>query len=224
VALSLDGIITTFAVVAAAAAAKLAYGTILIIGFANLLGDAVGMGIGEYISSKAEDDHEAAERKREEWEVENMPEIEKQEMVEFYTRKGLSEEDAKKVVNLLWESKSAFLDVMMIEELGMIPVEASSSAWKSALITFAAFVVLGGTPLVPYLVSGKYKTAAALDAVFWSAVGLFSLCLYILGAFKGKITGKQWWKTGLTMFFNGAFTTALAYFIGFSLEKFTKHA
>jgi hypothetical protein len=31
------------------------------------IGDAVGMAIGDYLSSKAEEDHENAERKREQW-------------------------------------------------------------------------------------------------------------------------------------------------------------
>jgi hypothetical protein len=62
-------VITTFAVVAASAAAGLSNGMILIIGFANLIGDAVGMGVGDFLSSKAEDDHEKAERRREQWYV-----------------------------------------------------------------------------------------------------------------------------------------------------------
>lgn len=60
-------VITTFAVVVAAASSKLSYGTILIIGFANLLADALGMGVGDFLSSKAEEDHANAEKKREQW-------------------------------------------------------------------------------------------------------------------------------------------------------------
>ncbi len=53
--------------VVAAAASHLTYGTILIVGFANLLGDAIGMAIGDYLSTRAEEDHEKSERKREAW-------------------------------------------------------------------------------------------------------------------------------------------------------------
>ncbi len=60
-------VITTFAVVTAAAATGLTYGTLIIITFANLFGDAIAMAIGDYLSSAAEGDHADAERKREEW-------------------------------------------------------------------------------------------------------------------------------------------------------------
>lgn len=89
-------------------------------------------------------------------EVENCPEIERNEMIEIYMAKGISQEDAVKVVDLLFNSsKKAFLDgtkqipitsnslVMMIEELGIMPKEDGEAAWKGALITFGSFMVLG---------------------------------------------------------------------------------
>jgi len=215
----LDGIITTFAVVAAAAASNLSYGTILIIGFANLIGDAIGMAIGDYLSTVAEDDHEKSERKRETWEVDNVPELEKKEMIDIYRRKGMTEDDAKTVVDLLFESKEAFLDIMMIEELGMMPAEAGGSAWKGAIATFFAFILLGGLPMLPYLFSGQYNRQAERDAVFWIAIGLFGMALFVLGAFKGKITGNRWYLSGLAMLLNGSITTLIAYFVGWGLEQ-----
>lgn len=171
--------------VAAAAATSLSRGAILIVGFANLLGDAVGMGVGDYLSSKAEDDHWKKERSREEWEMVHLPEEEKKEMREIFQAKGLSEEDAREVVDILFQaSQPAFLDVMMIEELGIIPDQSTASPWKSGLITFFSFFVLGGIPMLPFLLSGEYNEPSGRDAFFWSAVGLFGVCLFSLGAFK----------------------------------------
>jgi len=215
----LDGIITTFAVVAAAAATGLTYGMILIIGFANLVGDAFGMGVGDFISSKAEDDHEISERKREAWELENLREVERDEMIQIYVAKGVLREDAVEVVDLLLNaSKSAFLDVMMVEELGIMPKEVGTEAWKGGLITFGSFMILGGIPMLPYLFSGTYSRVGKLDDVFGAAVALFSISLFTLGAFKGHITGKKWWKTGITMLINGGLTTFVAYLLGTLLE------
>ncbi len=78
----LDGIITTFAVVAGAAGAELAAGIVLIMGFANLIADGISMAIGDYLSTQAEDEVAAAERTRELWEVENYPEGEELGIVE----------------------------------------------------------------------------------------------------------------------------------------------
>eukprot|EP01118_Nematostelium_gracile_P012047 TRINITY_DN434_c0_g1_i1.p1 TRINITY_DN434_c0_g1~~TRINITY_DN434_c0_g1_i1.p1 ORF type:complete len:308 (+),score=90.70 TRINITY_DN434_c0_g1_i1:2-925(+) len=219
----LDGIITTFAIVVAAAASKLTYGTILILGLANILGDALSMAIGDYLSTKAEEDHEESERKREEWEVDNMPEVEKQEMIDIYVKKGLKEADAREVVELLFQTKEAFLDIMMIEELHLMPKsDEGSSAWKGALVTFVSFIFWGGLPMIPYVASGTYDQQAGRDKIFWAAVGVFSGCLYFLGAVKGKITGKKWYLTGFTMLINGGITSVLAYFIGYYLEYLGK--
>ena len=61
----LDGIVTTFAVVAGVAGASLSAGVVLILGFANLIADGLSMAIGDYLSTKAENEYAAAERQRE---------------------------------------------------------------------------------------------------------------------------------------------------------------
>jgi hypothetical protein len=65
-------------------------------------------------------------------------------MIDIYKGKGFTEEEAIEVVELLFKYPTAFLDIMMIEELGIMPAEAESSPWKGALITFGAFFLLGG--------------------------------------------------------------------------------
>ncbi|MDO8480764.1 MAG: VIT1/CCC1 transporter family protein, partial [Nanoarchaeota archaeon] len=61
----LDGIITTFAVVAGVAGANLEPTIILILGFANLLGDGISMSVGNFLSNRAEQAYHRAEAKRE---------------------------------------------------------------------------------------------------------------------------------------------------------------
>jgi VIT1/CCC1 family predicted Fe2+/Mn2+ transporter len=209
----LDGIITTFAVVVAAAASRLTYGSILIIGFANLLADAIGMAVGDYLSSAAEDEHQAAERAREEWEVANVPEKEQQEMIDVYVKKGIPLAEAREVVRLLWPHKEAFLDLMMIEELGIMPSDQTIVPWKSALATFFSFLLLGGAPMLPYLFSISYSTVGHIDLIFWIACAVFLVTLFILGSLKGVITGKNWFVHGSIMLVTGTVTTALSFFL-----------
>ncbi|NCS97445.1 MAG: hypothetical protein GW762_02560 [Candidatus Pacebacteria bacterium] len=49
-----DGIITTFAVVASVAGAGLSPSIVLIMGIANMLGDGVSMGLGDYLGERSE--------------------------------------------------------------------------------------------------------------------------------------------------------------------------
>ncbi len=48
-----DGIVTTFAVVAGVAGAELASRVVLIMGIANLVGDGLAMGLGDYLGEKS---------------------------------------------------------------------------------------------------------------------------------------------------------------------------
>ena len=76
----MDGIITTFAVVSGATGGGLGIDVILILGFSNIIADALSMGVGDALSTKAENEFIMKERDREKWELENLPESEKAEM------------------------------------------------------------------------------------------------------------------------------------------------
>ena len=70
----LDGIVTTFAVVAASVGGSLTSDVVLLLGFAKLIADGLAMGVGDYLSSQAEVDYTRAEHTREKWELDNHPE------------------------------------------------------------------------------------------------------------------------------------------------------
>lgn len=53
---SIDGTVTTFAVVAAAEGASFSTAVIIVLGFANLVADGFSMSVGAYLSSKSEID------------------------------------------------------------------------------------------------------------------------------------------------------------------------
>ncbi len=91
---------------AGVAGASLSAGVVLIMGFANLFADGLSMAIGDYLSTKAEDEYEAAERRREEWEVEHYPAGEKREMVELYVERGMEEKDAETIVEIISKNRA----------------------------------------------------------------------------------------------------------------------
>lgn len=113
------------------AGARLQMGLVLIMGIANLFADGISMGMGDFLSSRAEMQFEKAERKREEWECDNYLEGEKLEMVEVYQTKGLSLEDSTTIVNIISKNKKVFVDFMMVDELGIMPADASESPVKN---------------------------------------------------------------------------------------------
>ncbi|MEO1655508.1 MAG: VIT1/CCC1 transporter family protein, partial [Bacteroidota bacterium] len=117
----IDGSVTTFAVVAGAAGANLPSSVVIILGFANLIADGFAMSIGSYLSTKSEKDNYEKHRKIEYWEVANWPDKEREEIREIYQAKGFEGELLEKVVETITADKDRWVDVMMKEELEMIP-------------------------------------------------------------------------------------------------------
>lgn len=63
----LDGILTSFAIVAGAAGGRLPVQVVLVLGFSNIFADAFSMGMGEFLSSKAHNEFVLKEKDRETW-------------------------------------------------------------------------------------------------------------------------------------------------------------
>lgn len=210
----MDGIITTFAVVSGVAGASLAAGVVLILGFANLIADGISMAIGDYLSTKSENDYNRAERERETWEVEHYPEGERREMVELYEEKGLGKEDAETIAAILTRNKKVWIDVMMVEELGII--ESDESPLKNAIATFISFACFGFVPLVAHVLA--MFVPALRPWAFLTACALTAATLFTLGAMKVYITGRNWLLSGLETLAIGGVAAAAAYAIGHFLS------
>lgn len=209
----LDGIVTTFAVVAGVAGANLSSKVILILGVANLIADGISMAFGDYLGSKAENEYAAAERVRETWEVRNYPDGEKREMVELYVDKGIAETDAKIAVEALSKNEEAWVDIMMVEELGL--VENEESPIKNAMVTFGSFIFFGSIPVLIYAAARFVPSIAA--NTFLTACILTAITLFILGTLKIYFTRQPWYRAGFEMLLLGGFAAASAYGVGILL-------
>jgi VIT1/CCC1 family predicted Fe2+/Mn2+ transporter len=206
----LDGIITTFAVVSGVAGAKLAAGIVLILGFANLVADGISMAVGDYLSTRAEQEYYAKERKREEWEVEHYLPGERKEMIDIYVQKGYSKKDATTIIDTLLKNKEAFVDSMMVDELGIL--EDDENPIKNALVTFGSFTVFGFIPLFAFV--GALAFGWFGERTFLVACILTGLTLFGLGALKTKFTGQKWYIAGLQMLAVGGVAAIAAYGVG----------
>lgn len=211
----LDGIVTTFAVVAGVAGANLSASVVLVLGVANLIADGISMAFGDYLSTKAENEYTAAERVRETWEVQNYPDGEKKEMIELYIEKGISPEDAKIAVDALSKIEKPWVDIMMVEELGLI--ESPESPLKNALVTFSSFIFFGAIPVLIYVVAKFIPFFAA--HTFALACSITGITLFILGTLKIYFTRQPWYRAGMEMLLLGGFAAAAAYAVGVLLGK-----
>eukprot|EP00954_Amorphochlora_amoebiformis_P008908 692158-Amorphochlora_amoeboformis.AAC.1 len=133
-------------------------------------------------------------------------------MVEIYVGKGMSEKDARLVVETMVKYKDFFVDQMMVDELGLMPPDEDENPWFDGLVTFTSFVFFGLFPLLAYL----FTIGSDLDRteLFGVSIALTGVMLFILGAIKSQFTLQSWWASGTEILALGGFTAAISFLIG----------
>lgn len=211
----IDGSVTTFAVVAGSAGAHLDTSVIIILGFANLIADGFAMSVGSYLSNKSEQDNYEKHKRLEYWEVDNLPEIEREEIKEIYKEKGFEGELLEQVVDVITADKHRWVDVMMKEELNMM--ESEKSPFAMGAMTFVSFVIVGLVPLIAYI--WDYSSEQNESNLFAISIVLTSLAFIGIGWLKSIVTQTKRLRSILETLFLGAAAAILSYFVGSVLEQ-----
>ncbi len=210
----IDGAVTTFAVVAGAVGANLDISIILILGFANLLADGFSMSVGAYLSSKSEKENYIKHRNIEYWEVDNIPEKEREEIVEIYKEKGFKGDLLEQVVDVIVSNRDRWVNEMMKNELELIP--DSKSPFKIGLATLISFVIIGFIPLLVYVYDYFYVVNFSLFLMTSIFTGI---AFVIVGAMKSFINQTSYLKSILETLALGFIAALVAYYVGSFLES-----
>lgn len=214
----IDGSVTTFAVVAGSAGASLDVSVVLILGFANLIADGFSMSVGNFFATRAEIDNYHKHKNVEYWEVEHLPEMEKEEIREIYRAKGFKGELLEQVVNTITADKDRWVDVMMKEELEM--QEESRSPFKTAGVTFGAFVLVGFIPLLAYVLN--FITDSGTSNLFLTSCVMTSIAFGLIGLLKSYVTETGMFRGILETLALGGLAAIIAYYVGDVLEMILK--
>lgn len=210
----IDGCVTTFAVVAGAVGAGLDSAIIIILGFANLLADGFAMSVGAYLSTKSEKDNYQKHRQIECWEVENVPDAEREEIREIYRAKGFKGELLEQVVEVITSDKDRWVDEMMKDELEMME-EDKSPIWMGA-ITYISFLSIGLIPLLIYVLD--YLKPINTNLFFVASV-LTASGFTLIGWLKAYVNQTSAWRGVLETLLLGGIAASVAYFVGDLLES-----
>jgi len=204
----IDGAVTTFAIVAGAVGADLSTRVVLILGAANLIADGFSMAAANYSGTRAEIEDYERLRDMEERHVALYPEGERQEIRQIFQNKGFRGGQLDKLVELITSRKDHWIDTMLTEEHGLAPIQRSPRT--AAASTFAAFVICGAVPLLPYALglAGSAVTATAGTA----------LVFFLIGSVKSLWSTVSWWRSGLETLVIGMAAAGLAYAVGRLLE------
>ena len=205
---AVDGIVTTFAVVSGVAGAGLPGGVVIVLGAANLAGDGFSMAASNFLGTRA--DRQLVERARriEETHLAVYPEGEREEVRQILQAKGLSGDDLERMVEVVTSDRKRWIDTMIQEEYGL-SLEGASPL-RAAIVTFAAFVLLGALPLIPFLAMSRPFLPSSLIA---------GVAFFLIGAFKGRFVLQNWYWAGTETLFVGGAAAALSYGVGVLLRS-----
>lgn len=188
-----DGIVTTFAIVAGFAgagadgAAQIGAVAVLLFGIANLLADATAMGLGEFLSARSQQDVYNATHQNEISAISNDPDNVRETMMANLAARGVSDQDAQQLTDVMQRNPEFMADFLMQYDLGM-PNPSSSSASMNGLFTFVAFLILGSVPLIPYFLFEPTQST------FRMSVAATLAALTSLGLLRWKVTNESMFR------------------------------
>lgn len=211
-----DGLVSTFAVIAGLTGGLIENKIVLLAALATLFAGAFSMGLGTYLGSKAEKDLYESERKRELWEMDNIPDAERQEIRDIYIAKGFNGQLLEDVVAKITGNREIWLQTMMTEELGF--AQAPPKPGLNGIVMGISFIAGSLIPTAPYF----YSNSAIVEKfnvplVFAVSLGLSVFGLLVAGAVKTRFTGVNVLISALESLGIGALAAAASYGIGYLL-------
>jgi VIT1/CCC1 family predicted Fe2+/Mn2+ transporter len=199
-----DGIVSVAAIVVGVAGATSAVAPILTAGIAGLVGGAVSMALGEYVSVSSQRDSQRALIAKERRELAELPDEELDELTGLYQAKGLSAETARRVALELTahDALSAHLEA----ELGINEADVASP-WQAAGASALAFLIGAVLPLLAILLP---PASARVPVTFLAVL----VALAVTGALGARIGGSPWLRPTLRVVIGGAIALAATFLIG----------
>ena len=174
-----DGIVSTASLLLGVAAADSSPSAVLTAGVAGLVGGALSMAAGEYVSVSSQADVERADLAREAAALRDTPHEELDELTAIYVAKGLPEALAREVATAL--SSGDALAMHAREELGLDPGALARPA-LAAVVSAASFGVGAAVPLAAMLL-------APVEAQLGVTLGVATASLAALGGWSAWLGG-----------------------------------
>ena len=201
-----DGLTVPFALAAGLSGAVASSKIVVTAGLAEIAAGAIAMGLGGFLAARSDAEHYASEYRREEREVVEKPDAERQEVADVLTSFGLSEDASRPVVEALATRPRQWVEFMMRFELGLEEPEPHR-AIVSGLTIAAAYVAGGFIPLSTY-----FAVPHAAAGLPWSVL-VTLLALLGFGFVKGTFTGVRPLRSALQAAVIGGVAAGVAFAI-----------
>lgn len=211
---SIDGSVTTFAVVAGVVGARLPGHVIVILGLANLFADGFSMAASNFLGTRADMQLRNKARSIEERHIELYPHGEIEEVRHIFQQKGFEGELLEQIVQVVTADRKLWVETMLKDEWGLSL--SSPSPWKAAFATFVAFVLVGFIPLLPFIA----PLTLSAESLFGWSTALTGAAFFSVGAMKSRFVNEHWLRAGGETLLVGGGAALLAYVVGVFLRQF----
>src|SRR5512135_2400877 len=114
-----DGLTVPFALAAGITGAGAATRIVVLAGLAEIAAGSIAMGLGGYLAARTDFEHYVTEQRRENWEIDHLPDKEKQEVADVFRNYGLEETHIQPIVETMSKKRDQWVDFMMRFELGL---------------------------------------------------------------------------------------------------------
>jgi VIT1/CCC1 family predicted Fe2+/Mn2+ transporter len=209
-----DGLTVPFALAAgisglAGAATKI----VVLAGLAEIAAGSIAMGLGGYLATRTDSEHYTTEQQRENWEIDHLPDKEKEEVADVFRNYGMDDVHIKPILDAMSNNREQWVDFMMRFELGL-EAPNPKRARISALTIGLSYIVGGFIPLTPYILIHNLFTALLVSII------VTLIALFLFGYIKGRFTGTKPLKSGFqTVLVGGAGSRGLHFCLLGSLDK-----
>ena len=199
-----DGIVSVAGIVIGVAGATTSRGAIFTAGLAGLVGGAVLMSLGEYVSVSRQRDSQRADINREKQELADSPDAELTELTALYEAKGLSAATARTVATELTarNALAAHEDAELHIDPADLPNPFQAAAASALSFVFGALLPMLAILLPPIGRRVPVTFAAVL------------LALALTGALSAHLGGSSVRRAVLRVVIGGALGLAFTYGIG----------
>ncbi len=213
----IDGIVTTFAVVAGFAGAaisndvatQLSFAIVLLFGLANLFADAASMGLGSFLSVRSEKDLYVVEREKELKALRAEKQVGVAKTAALLKEKGFSDIDAATLADVYQKNEEYWIDFTMLNGREMTDPRGENEV-LNGFATFISFMIFGSIPLLPFMLQSSGDAQATFT---YSSIGTF-IALVLLGLLKWKVVGTRLYSSISEVVLVGGTAAVLAYFVG----------
>jgi VIT1/CCC1 family predicted Fe2+/Mn2+ transporter len=201
-----DGLVNVLGVILGVAAATSDPRIVIAAGMAATFAESVSMGAVAFTSTQAEHDLYHSEREREHRHIHIAPEVEIDEIREIYRKKGFEGETLDKIVEVITSNPDIWVNVMMAEEFQMTPPE-KGHAFNSALLVGLSALIGSLIPMTPFFFLDVRLS-------MWIAIAIAAVTLFIVGAYKARVTVGHPMRSGLQIALIGTLSALVGYVIG----------